>query len=60
MSSVGSGGSSVVGMGAGAPMSFESPVGDRGGAAVGVAAREGTSGAGVYVGAVVSSTSVLY
>lgn len=59
MSSVGSGGSSAVGVGAGAPMSFESPVGDRGGADVGVVTREGTSDAGVYVGAAVSSTSVL-
>ena len=57
-SNVGAGRStSVVGDGAGAPMSFWPPVGDRGRALVGVVATEGTSGIVMYVGATVSSDS---
>lgn len=57
-SNVGAGrSSSVVGVGGGAPMSLESPVGDKGGADVGVIATEGTSGVVLNTGVVVSSTS---
>lgn len=58
--SVGSGGSSIVRVGLGAPMSFESPVGDRGGAVVGVVTMEAVSGVLMYVGAVVLLTSAAY
>lgn len=60
-SNVGAGKStSVVGVGAGAPMSFWSPVGDRGRAAVGVVMPEGESGVVIYIGTAVSSDSAIF